>query len=91
MKCINSFRRSSSYDIYVPLALNVESLHRCDYYQILRTVTTTMMRMLGENFWSFVVEMLAKPSQQKSFTKTLIERVLGRDVNDDEGILLEEG
>ena len=50
-----------------------------------------MMRMLDENFGSFVVEMLAKAPLQKRFTKTLIEQSLRRDVNDDEGILLEKG
>ena len=50
-----------------------------------------MMRMLDENFGSFVVEMLAKGPLQKRFTETLIEQALGRDVNDDEYILLEEG
>ena len=77
--------------MYLWLGSECRKLTQCDYYQILRTVKTTMMRMLDENFGSFVVEMIAKPSQQKNFTKTLIERALGRDVNDDEGILLEEG
>ena len=50
-----------------------------------------MMRMLDENFGSFVVEMLAKAPLQKRFTKTLIEQALRRDANDDEATLLEEG
>ena len=49
------------------------------------------MRMVGEGLGSFVVEMLAKAPLQKKFTEALIERSLGRDVNDDEYILLEDG
>lgn len=49
------------------------------------------MRTLGGDLGSFVVEMLAKAPLQKKFTESMIERGLGRDVNDDEYILLEEG
>ena len=47
--------------------------------------------MLEENIGSFVVEMLAKAPLQKRLTESMIERGLGRDVNVDEYILLEEG
>lgn len=49
------------------------------------------MRMIGEDLGSSVVEMLAKAPLQKKLTESMIERGLGRDVNDDEYILLEEG
>ena len=49
------------------------------------------MRMLEENLGSFIVEMLAKAPLQKRLTESMIERGLGRDVNVDEYILLEEG
>lgn len=54
-------------------------------------MTTSLMRMVGEDLGSFVVEMLAKAPLQKKFTESMIERGLGRDVNADEYILLEEG
>lgn len=49
------------------------------------------MRMVDGQLGSFIVEMLAKGPLQKRFTEALIEGALGRDVNGDEVILLEEG
>ena len=49
------------------------------------------MRMIDAYLGSFVIEMMAKGPLQRRFTESLIETSLGRDVDDDEVILLEEG
>ena len=54
-------------------------------------MATSLLRMLDETLGSFTVEMLAKAPLQKRFTESMIEAALGRDVDDDEYILLEEG
>ena len=40
---------------------------------------------------SFVMEMLACPVVQEKFTKSLIGRALGRNISEDECILLDDG
>ena len=49
------------------------------------------MWMIDGRLGSFVVEMLEKGPLQKRFTETMIERGVGRDVNQNECFLLQEG
>ncbi|XP_078381781.1 uncharacterized protein LOC144664495 isoform X2 [Oculina patagonica] len=76
---------------YVTRAVATTETVMTETEEVLRQVTTSLMRMVGGELGSFVVEMLAKAPLQRKFTESMIERGLDRDVNDDEYILLEEG
>ncbi|XP_022797350.1 uncharacterized protein LOC111335634 [Stylophora pistillata] len=76
---------------YVSRAVATAKTVMTETEEVLRDVTKALMQMVDGRLGSAVVQMLAKGPLQKRFTETMIERGVGRDVNKNECILLQEG